>query len=355
MKLETVIIAALLILGLAGTAMSAHSSEPQWQTLATEAYPKKRDDLVFLDARTAIYGTGKGNLYRTVDGGQTWQLVWSRPGTFIRSLGFIDAAHGFLGNLGAGLANITDTTPLYESKDGGLTWQPANISGATIPGVCSIDILKSRSIHEGDVSDRVYIHAAGRADGPAKLLRSENGGETWSLIDLSDRAGMILDVKFLDPNVGFVFAATSGDIAQSSALILRTNDGGRVWREVFRSARKNEITWEASFANSRVGYVTLQNEDENNVQQRIAKTVDSGEHWVELPLVADKDAKEFGIGFLSSKKGWVGTAVGGFETEDGGRTWRPSALAKSANRIRLRAVDGTPMIYAIGTEVQVYR
>jgi photosystem II stability/assembly factor-like uncharacterized protein len=179
--------------------MCAHSSEPHWQTLATEAYPKKRDDLVFLDARTAIYGTGKGNLYRTVDGGQTWQLVWSRPGTFIRSLGFIDATHGFLGNLGAGLANITDTTPLYESKDGGLTWQPAKISGATIAGVCSIDILKSRSIHEGDVSDRVYIHAAGRADGPAKLLRSENGGETWSLIDLSDRAGMILDVKFLDP------------------------------------------------------------------------------------------------------------------------------------------------------------
>ena len=354
MKPLILIVAAFLILDL-GAATWAHSSQPQWQTLGSEAYPKKRDDLVFLDARTAIYGTGKGSLYRTDDGGQTWRLVWSRPGTFIRSLGFIDSRHGFFGNLGAGLADITDTTPLYETRDGGLTWKAAQVAGAAIPGVCSIDILRARSIHEGDVSDRIYIHAAGRADGPAKLLRSENGGETWSLIDLSDRAGMILDVKFLDPNVGFVFAATSGDIAQSSALILRTNDGGRVWREVFRSRRKSEITWKASFADNRVGYVTLQNEDEKNVQQRIAKTIDGGTHWFELPLVADRDAKEFGIGFLSRNKGWVGTAVGGFETNDGGITWKPSTLAKSANRIRLRAVDGTPLIYAIGSEVQIYR
>ena len=46
---------------------------------------------------------------------------------------------------------------------------------------------------------------------PQKILRSENGGETWILIDLSERAGMILDVKFFDPNIGLVLAATSGD------------------------------------------------------------------------------------------------------------------------------------------------
>ena len=197
-------------------------STPHWRTLATEVYPKKRDDVVFSDALTGFYGTGKGKLYRTQDGGQSWQLVWEKPGTFIRSLGFIDSRHSFLGNLGVGLGGTTDSTPLYETKDGGVTWAPARIGSVAIPGVCSIDILKSRSIHEGDVSERYYIHAAGRANGPAKLLRSEDGGETWILIDLSDRAGMILDVKFFDPNTGFVFAATSGDLAQSNALILKT-------------------------------------------------------------------------------------------------------------------------------------
>jgi photosystem II stability/assembly factor-like uncharacterized protein len=355
MKSARVVSIAILVLGVSSVATGASRAAPQWHTLVTESYPKKRDDLVFLDARTALYGTGKGNLYRTIDGGKSWQLVWSRPGVFIRSLGFIDPKHGFLGNLGLGLASITDATPLFETQDGGLTWKAAAIADAAIPGVCSIDILKTRSIHEGEVTQRVYIHAAGRANGPAKLLRSENGGETWSLIDLSDRAGMILDVKFLDPNIGFVFAGTSGDIAQSSALILKTKDGGRVWHEVYRSKRSNEITWKASFANNRVGFVTLQNEDVENRQQRLAKTIDGGDHWFEIPLVADSDAKEFGIGFVSATEGWVGTAAGGFETHDGGNIWRSSRLAKSANRIRTRAADGTTLIYAIGSEVQIYR
>lgn len=331
------------------------SGAPKWHTLPTEAYPKKRDDVVFVDARTGFYGTGKGNLYRSEDGGFSWNLVWSKPGTFIRSLGFIDAKHGFLGNLGAGLASVTDTTALYETKDGGVVWEPVKTGAASIPGVCSIDILKSRSIHEGDVSARYYIHAGGRANGPAKLLRSEDGGESWTLIDLSDRAGMILDVKFLDPNVGFVFSGTSGDLAQSNALILKTTDGGRTWRQVYRSSRLNEIIWKGSFANNKIGYATVQNDDPANVQQRIVKTIDGGEHWTEVPIVRSKGAEELGIGFITPNKGWVGMDVGGFETADGGRTWKPSTLAPKANKIRVRAADGTPMIYAIGSEVQIFR
>ena len=355
MKLIIPLFTSILALGLTIRAPSMPSVAPQWQTLATDAYPKKRDDIVFVDARKGFYGTGKGNLYRTQDGGQSWQLIWSKAGTFIRSLGFIDSKHGFLGNLGAGIANITDATPLYGTKDGGVTWEPAKIGAADIPGVCSIDVQKTRSIYEGDISERYYIHAAGRANGPAKLVRSEDGGQTWTLIDLSERAGMILDVKFFDPNTGFVFAATSGDLAQSNALILKTNDGGRTWRQVYRSNRLNEIIWKGSFANSKVGYATVQNDDPANTQQHIVKTTDGGEHWSELPLVANKDAEELGIGFVSPEKGWVGTAVGGFETSDGGSSWRPSTLAPKANKIRVRSADGTPMIYAIGSEVQVYR
>jgi photosystem II stability/assembly factor-like uncharacterized protein len=356
MKLVAAVLASVLSLGLVNRPATASSPAPQWHTLPTDAYPHKRDDIFFADAHTGFYGTGQGKLYRTQDGGQSWQLVWSKPGTFIRSLSFIDAKHGFLGNLGAGLAaTITDTNPLYETTDGGVTWNPAKIGTAAVPGICSIDIFKSRSIHQGDVSEHYYVHAAGRANGPAKLLRSENGGESWTLIDLSDRAGMILDVKFFDPNNGFVFAGTNGDLSQSNALILKTADGGRTWREVYHSKRLNEIIWKASFANSKVGYATVQNSDEQNLQQRIVKTVDGGEHWIEMPLVVNKDAEELGIGFFSPEKGWVGTSAGGFETTDGGKSWKPSALAPKANKIRMHAADGTPMIYAIGSEVQVYR
>src|SRR5580658_6791603 len=129
MKLVIVLFASVLGIGVGSRAV-AQPAPARWQTLATEAYPKKRDDIVFANALTGFYGTGKGNLYRTEDGGLSWHLIWSKPGTFIRSLGFIDTKHGFLGNLGAGLANITDKTPLYETKDGGLTWEAAKIGSA---------------------------------------------------------------------------------------------------------------------------------------------------------------------------------------------------------------------------------
>jgi hypothetical protein len=88
----------IFALGFMPSAETQHqASTPQWHILSTEAYPKKRDDIVFTDRLTGFYGTGK--LYRTQDGGQSWHLIWSKPGTFIRSLGFIDTKHGFLGNL----------------------------------------------------------------------------------------------------------------------------------------------------------------------------------------------------------------------------------------------------------------
>jgi len=327
----------------------------EWHVMPTEPYPSKRDDIVFVDSHLGFYGTGKGKLYRTTDGGEHWTLVWDHPGTFIRSLGFVDAKHGYAGNLGAGLADISDPNPLYETTDGGATWHPAAIGTTAMPGVCSIDILHTRTIIAGTLQDKVVIDAAGRANGPAKLLRSEDGGKTWRLIDLSDRAGMILDVKFQDANTGFVFAATNGDPEQSSALILKTTDGARTWREVYRSTRKVEMIWKASFADRRTGYATLLNEDPNNGQQRVVKTVDGGEHWAELPLVADKGAQEFGIGFVSSAHGWVGTRHGGYETTDGGQHWTSVPIAPFANKIRVVTADGTPMIYAIGKEVQIYR
>ncbi len=158
--------------------------------------------------------------------------------------------------------------------------------------------------------------------------------------------------RFVDANKGWVFAGTSSDAAQSQALILKTSDGGKTWRTVYRSARKFENSWKGSMIDARTGYATVQSYDPARAQQVIVKTVDGGESWRELPLVANAKARQFGIGFASERVGWVGTAVGGFETRDGGLTWKEAPLAVAANKIRVRAGDGTKMIYAIGTQVQ---
>jgi photosystem II stability/assembly factor-like uncharacterized protein len=355
--------AAVLSLLLAGcsAAQPGVSSAPwrqapsgQWVELAAEPYNGKRDDIHFVDASTGFYGTGAGDFFRTDDGGASWTRLWSQKGTFIRAVGFLDPLNGFIGNVGDYYPGVTDQTPLYRTRDGGRTWVAVDIGGAVVEGICAIDILKTRAIDQGELRDRTIVHAAGRVGGPARLLRSTDGGESWSLIDLADRAGMILDVKFVDANTGFVFAGSDSDIKLSEALILKTRDGGATWREVYRSGRKLENSWKGALVDRRTGYATVQTYDPQRAEQVVVKTVDGGETWRELPLVADAKARQFGIGFATPEVGWVGTAIGGYETRDGGASWSPVPLAPAANKIRVTAGDGAPMIHAIGTKVQLY-
>jgi photosystem II stability/assembly factor-like uncharacterized protein len=250
--------------------------------------------------------------------------------------------------------NVTDTNPLYRTADGGRSWEPVQLgaAGSEVKGICAIDILKVRTIHQGRLRDRTIIHAAGRVSGPAHLLRSTDGGRKWAVIDLSPYAGMILDVKFVAPETGFIFAGSDGDASQSEARILKTRDGGATWRIVYRSGRKLENSWKGTFVDARTGWATVQSYDPARAQQVVVKTTNGGETWKEVPLTLDANARQFGIGFVSATTGWVGTAVGGFGTTDGGKTWTKVPLAPAANKIRVRAGDGTPMVYAIGTRVQ---
>lgn len=327
----------------------------EWRELASPPYPKKRDDIIFVDERTGFYGTGRGELYRTDDGGENWALAWNNPGTFIRSVNFIDRDTGFIGNLGPGLAGTSDPVPLYRTLDGGRSWQPAGLSGTLVDGVCAIDILRSTAIVEGRLVPRTIVYVAGRANGPARFARSDDRGEHWRATDLSDRAGMILDVKFLDPGTGFLFAGTDADPISSRALILRTTDGGVTWKQVYRSDRPGEIIWKSSFPSKKIGYATIQNEVSGRSDQYVLKTSDGGFHWRKLLLTHDGQAMEFGIGFVTASRGWVGTAIGGYATQDGGLTWRRSALAPFANKIRTSTANGEQKVYAIGTKIQVLR
>lgn len=344
-----------LAAGVAATAwpLAARASAPTWETLPTEAYPGKRDDICFPDAMNGWYGTGAGDLFKTQDGGASWSKVASRPGTFIRALGFVDARTGFIGNIGTNYyPGVTDTTPLYRTDDGGASWKAVDLGGKTIAGVCAIDVLHTQRIYQGTLQPHVVIHAAGRVGGPTGLLRSTDGGASWTVRDMGDVAGMILDVRFLDENTGLIFASTSRDVATTEGLILRTADGGVTWRAVYRSGRPAELIWKASFVDARTGFATVQSYDPNRAQQVIVKTVDGGQSWQELPMVANAAARQFGIGFLDANHGFVGTAVGGFETHDGGRSFAPATIAKAANKFRIVRSDKGVRVYAIGTQVQ---
>jgi photosystem II stability/assembly factor-like uncharacterized protein len=326
----------------------------QWIKQKTAPYRGKQDDIFFIDPLIGWYGNGEGKLYRTVDGGISWSLIWTQPGTFIRALGFVDAQHGYLGNVGPGsYPGVTDKNPLYETRDGGTSWQPVKAVGIeNVAGICAIDILKRRVIVQGELRDQVIIHAAGRVSGTAWIIRSVDGGANWTVKDLSNVAGMILDVKFHDERTGFLCAATGGDAELANALILRTLDGGETWKAVYQSARKSENSWKMHWPSRQVGYATIQSYDPAATKRIIIKSVDGGKSWRELPLADDAKLREFGIGFIDEKHGFVGTTIGGFETVDGGKSWSRTEFGRAVNKIRVvkKPVGGTTL-FAIGVDV----
>jgi photosystem II stability/assembly factor-like uncharacterized protein len=332
-------------------------ADAKWQKLETVAYRGKQDDIFFLTADLGWYVNGGGKIYKTPDGGKTWIEKLSQPGTFVRTVGFVNEKIGFAGNIGTDyFPGVTDTTPLYMTDDGGDTWRAvSSIEGPTVKGLCAIDVLHTKFINSGVLDSRTVIHAGGRVGGPAFLLRSMDGGKTWKSQDVSAHTKMILDVKFFDENRGFIMGASDTDTEKSNALIIATQDGGATWKKVYQSNRPFEITWKASFPTRDTGYVTIQNynPDKTISQRYVAKTIDGGATWNEIPLVNDHAVRQFGVGFADEKIGWVGTTTGGYQTVDGGATWTSVAeMGRASNKVRIIRDGNGFVAYAIGLDVR---
>jgi photosystem II stability/assembly factor-like uncharacterized protein/pimeloyl-ACP methyl ester carboxylesterase len=329
--------------------------EKGWKKLNTERYPGKQDDITFINEKEGWYVNGYGSIYHTNNGGTTWNKQIEKKGTFFRCIAFVDSLVGFAGTVGTEyFPNVTDTIPLYGTKDGGKTWNPISYKGPYVKGLCAIDIVKEQYINHGKIDYKVHIYAVGRVGSPANMMVSHDGGVTWTSNSMNNDCKMLFDIKMFDKNTGFACAASDEDLEKSNALILKTSDGGKTWEKVYQSNRPFECTWKASFPTKGVGYVTIQsyNPDPNVKQQRIAKTIDGGKTWNEINLVKDAGAREFGIGFIDENHGFVGTMNSGYETKDGGLTWTAINLGMACNKIRIyRDVNGKIYGYAIGVDV----
>jgi photosystem II stability/assembly factor-like uncharacterized protein len=324
----------------------------QWVKLETEAYRGKQDDLFMVNAKIGWYVNGAGKIYKTTDGGEHWTKQLEQPGTYFRCLAFVDEQHGFAGNIGPDyFPGVTDKTPLYETKDGGATWTPVKVDG--VVGLCSLQVLREKIINAGNLEERMRLIGVGRVGGPSTMIVSDDLGKTWQTVAVDPSAAMLLDVHFFSRNEGFLAAASNADVSQSNALILSTQDGGKTWKQVWRSPRPFELTWKMSFPNRDVGYVTIQsyNPDPAASQRFVAKTTDGGVTWNELPVVDDAKVREFGIAFLNEKTGWIGAVPHGFFTKDGGLSWVKADLGAASNKIRLVPDGESTVGFAIGTNV----
>lgn len=282
----------------------------------TPSTPARFDDFYFINPNQGWlvdpidgYPNAYGKVYETRNGGVSWTLVHDSMESYLRSVGFIDSLHGFIGNL-ADKTVTADTIPMYSTNDGGKTLTPVNFPSPHPGGICGISV----------VTDSV-VYAYGRYYGPSVLAKTTDAGATWKTYDMSPYASVgLIDGWFWSKDTGFITGQNGGN-----AVILHTNDGGATWQTVYAATRNDtDHVWKIFFPSRNVGYGSIEYTGSNmyngGYKTYFVKTIDGGQTWVEHPFINNYD--EEGCGFINDTVGWIGGWTGlSYITMDGGNTW----------------------------------
>jgi len=208
-RIRALIASALLVVLTAAPARA----QPQWQALPGAPTASRIDDLHFLNPLTGWTATGDGAIYRTQDGGTHWDVQFWDPALYFRSIRMADSQRGFAGTL-------VSSKLLYATTNGGANWTlVTNLPALRPNALCGLSAPSSQ-----------VIYGVGSYSGPARLIKTANGGATWTSIDLSAFATTLVDVHFLSELEGIVIGSTGTFPSQSRAVVLRTTNGGVTWR-----------------------------------------------------------------------------------------------------------------------------
>lgn len=311
-----------------------------WQTLTNVPTISRYNDVFFVAPARGWIVNGSGQIHRTTNGGLSWQKQFEQAITHFRSIGFIDSLHGWAGNVGLGEFGATDTTTLYQTRDGGQTWTPVPaFQGPKPRGLCGMHV----------VNDSV-VCAVGRVRGPAFFTRTTDRGQTWYAKDMSAYAAGLIDVYFFHPDTGIAVGLTNIDHNNSSGVVLYTTNGGETWEKRLTTSRTGEWCWKVSFPSRQVGYASLQRNSETPIY--FLKTIDGGKTWQEK-LFSSNYYFVQGIGFIHEQNGWIGgnNSNPTYKTTDGGETWQSAGFGRRVNRIRFL---GDTLGYAVGNTVYKY-
>jgi hypothetical protein len=156
----------------------------------------------------------------------------------------------------------------------------------------TIELLDSNSIISirglSVVSDKI-IWASGSK---GTVARSVDGGKTfqWIIVPGFTKRDF-RDIEAFDENTAIIMTV------DTSAIILKTTDGGKLWKKVFEDNRPGMFLDAMEFWNSNSGIIVG---DPINGKLFIARTFDGGETWRGLPEANYPEAAEGEAMFASS-------------------------------------------------------
>jgi photosystem II stability/assembly factor-like uncharacterized protein len=192
-----------------------------WTLVATLPSPYDIASLVYFhDAQLGFIGGEHFTLYRTRDGGSTWdERKLGDSWRWVLAMHFVDAQNGWAGG-GGGF--------LFRTRDGGDSWEPVeNPFDMPIFGIFFADTLT------GVLSG---------SDG--KIVRTTDGGRSWTSSP-SSTSEHLQGMAFVNDTVGVAVGL--------NGAIVRTTNGGRSWSPVAGAGR--EDLWRVAFGRDGFGVI----------------------------------------------------------------------------------------------------
>jgi photosystem II stability/assembly factor-like uncharacterized protein len=240
-------------------------------------------------------GSEDTSLYRTVDGGEHWQvikpasqarrdraLIGTLPeecpgGGPIGAPVFINARTGWLGA-------FCNRIAFYVTSDGGLTWSPQDLPA--FPGgpsaVPPADLLFAVSYLANPPADTfvAFVHrgitTGANALQDCAMYVSHDAGHSWTAYRLPYAE---LAADFIDSDHGWMVGAGPGGDIDHRSLYL-TTDGGRDWR--LATGPAEFLGRELNFVDPNTGFVA--SGPVKDQPSFLMRTTDRGATWQAVPV-----------------------------------------------------------------------
>jgi photosystem II stability/assembly factor-like uncharacterized protein len=284
--------------------------------------------IFFTSHDTGYVCNSSGDLFKTVDSGNTWFHLSHIPSSSneISSIFFTESKTAYA---------LGYASEVLKSVNGGLSWTSLT-SGNNIWGLYSLYFVDSLTGYAGgslglfmktsnggkhwenasilEGPDMYSMYFTSKTDGVVvgdygSIAKTINAGRTWTKIT-SGTTLPLNSVIFTDSVTGYI--AGGDDYLAGHGIILKTTDAGLTWSPTFFNCKLSSI----HFPSAMVGYAVGM--DSAGYYGIVIKTIDGGLTWKKVNIGGSEYKSVF---FTSNDTGFVAGEYYVRKTRDGGVHW----------------------------------